>query len=439
MTDDPRCANCPLLGTDKACPAVTRKVPRYCQLVDPKHPAFNPQYISVLKGEKPAAPRFVPPGRLAVRAHLTSWTGYGHLAEHLGRQLDRLGFPVGFLDAGTDSRYQEPAEWVSYRRYDLPAIGAGVLQVTSPVTPALPTHPTTIFTMWESSHVPPFYVDQINRSTAVIVPCKYNEIGFRDSGVTVPIHVVPLGYDVCEGYSPKPYASGKPFTVGLAGRTRHGGVRKGLNEGIDAFSKAFDKGEDVRLEVKIQDDCVETLDFPEDPRISLVTAALSPSELADWYGGLDCLLVPSKGEGWGLHTLQAMACGRPVIACRHSGTAEFFDGRCGWELPFSLEPAGEIYGGIGSWAVPAVDGMVLALRDAYGDPERCRELGRFAGERARAFTWDAAGAILVETLRSIGLIGSEPVGEPLVHARTGGCGCGQDRPRVGGGERPRAS
>lgn len=51
------CKHCPI--KDLVCEAVKRNVPRYCQLVDPEHPDYNPGYIDVLerkaRGEKPTA------------------------------------------------------------------------------------------------------------------------------------------------------------------------------------------------------------------------------------------------------------------------------------------------------------------------------------------------------------------------------------------------
>jgi len=66
-----------------------------------------------------------------------------------------------------------------------------------------------------------------------------------------------------------------------------------------------------------------------------------------------------------LHVHEAMACGRPVIACRYSGTAEFFNSSCGWEIAYDEVPAtGIMYEGLGNWAMPRHDSMV----DALGKP-----------------------------------------------------------------------
>lgn len=37
-----------------------------------------------------------PDKRILIRAHVYSWGGYGQMAEHLGRALERLGYPVAY-------------------------------------------------------------------------------------------------------------------------------------------------------------------------------------------------------------------------------------------------------------------------------------------------------------------------------------------------------
>lgn len=368
---------------------------------------------------------------LTIYTYLASWGGYGQLAEQAGRGLERHGVRVSYLEIGLERQFLPPSDFLASRRVETAPPGP-VLQMLVPESPLLNGRDTVVFTMWETTRIRKQWVDIINGARALIVPCRWNAEGFRASGVTVPIHVVPLGVDPAEGFVPKdPSPPGRPFTVGMAGRVAHGGVRKGLQEGIDAFAQAFPKGEDVRLLLKVFPDCVPRLQIPDDPRI-VVQATPIPSmrDVADWYAGIDVLLVPSKGEGWGLHTQQAMACARPVIAANYGGTAEFFSAECGWELEYDVAPSGAHYERIGDWCVPRKRSMVDALRQAHDDPDGRRAKGEAAAVRAAEFTWHRTGDELARVLQAIGLISTPALAKPAFwppcpHREP--CGC--DRPK----------
>ena len=383
---------------------------RFLELTDPENPSYVKEYeqvvIDMARKYQGAAPR----GSVVIRSFLNSWTGYGQIAEWLGKGLENQGVPARYVSIGTDERYLGLPEFTTSRTVHSLDSESPVLQLLTPMSP-LPENPTVAFTMWESSRISADAVGHLNRAQAVIVPCLYNAEGFRASGVTVPIHVVPLGIDRGEGYTPKPYAGG-PITFGMAARMAHGGIRKGLNEGMRAFVAAFDRGEDARLHLKVWEDCLDALEIPDDPRIRVTTTPMTPPMMAEWYGSIDCLFVPSKGEGWGLHTHQAMACGRPVIAADYSGTREFWSPDFGWSLPYNEAPAGEFYAGQGNWAVPTPDGMVEALRASYRDPDGCRHKGALAANRASEFTWERTARGVHAVLADLGMVPLSPTPSP---------------------------
>ena len=52
---------------------------------------------------------------------------------------------------------------------------------------------------------------------------------------------------------------------------------------------------------------------------------LSYAELAACYAHCEIFALPSRGEGFGLVYLEAMACGKPVIGGAHGGAPEVID------------------------------------------------------------------------------------------------------------------
>jgi glycosyltransferase involved in cell wall biosynthesis len=94
----------------------------------------------------------------------------------------------------------------------------------------------------------------------------------------------------------------------------------------------------------------------------VATGFVSDDELAALYNAATMVLHPSRHEGFGLPVLEAMHCGKPVIAARAGGLPEV-----GGEAVLLLDP-----GDAEVWA--------RAIEELYRDPDRRREMG----ERGRA-------------------------------------------------------
>jgi glycosyltransferase involved in cell wall biosynthesis len=256
-------------------------------------------------------------------------------------------------------------------------------------------------TMWESTRISAEAVERCNALRALIVPADPVAEWFRASGVTTPIRVVPLGIDLDAFHARGRVELGPddPVVFGAAGRTAHGGVRKGLDEVTAAFLDAFPDEPRARLELKVWPDC--TLTDPNDPRVAINREPLTTEALAGWYRGLAAFVSASRGEGWGLQPHQGMACGAPVIAPFWGGHTAYLTEASAYPVDFDLRPAtGPIYGGLGDWCIPRHASLVEQMRRAFRDADERRAKGRAAAKRAAEFPWSrtAAGVrdVLVE-------------------------------------------
>jgi glycosyltransferase involved in cell wall biosynthesis len=149
--------------------------------------------------------------------------------------------------------------------------------------------------------------------------------------------------------------------------------------------RAFPREGNVRLRVKAmpRDDVAE----PRDRRIEVIRKNMSQEELSNWYSSLTCFVSASRAEAWGLMHLQAMAVGRPVIACRFGGLEEFFDEDVGFCVDYHMGPATGRYSGQGTWAIPDQNSLSQRMRDVYRNPSEVREKGVKSCARALDFTW----------------------------------------------------
>lgn len=272
-----------------------------------------------------------------------------------------------------------------------------------------PDRRTAAFTMWETDTLPPGSVRHLNRCGLVIVPSDWGRRCFRANGVRVPIEVVPLGYDpatfATSPDSAAPAATrGRPVcTFGTAGALDEGGLRKNVQRVIDLFQNEFPADPGVRLRVKITPNS-PGVDTRGDARVEVLDTHLTPAALAGWYRSLSAFVNASAGEGFGLHLLEAMACGVPLISSRFGGVGAFFDSRSGYEVRWRPAVAkNAIYEG--TWSDPDDGDIRDAMRQVYRDGETARLLGVAAAERAATFRWDDTARRLVIVLIQHGFIG----------------------------------
>ncbi|WP_202638419.1 glycosyltransferase family 4 protein [Bailinhaonella thermotolerans] len=95
------------------------------------------------------------------------------------------------------------------------------------------------------------------------------------------------------------------------------------------------------------------------------------ADLPGFLGGALVVAFPSRGEGFGLPVLEAMACGAPVLTTQRAS------------LP-------EVGGDAVAYTEPDVQSIAVALRSLLDDPARRAALGEAGFHRAREFSWAAS-------------------------------------------------
>jgi glycosyltransferase involved in cell wall biosynthesis len=262
--------------------------------------------------------------------------------------------------------------------------GELALHVTPPhLFEPLPDVPNVLLTMFEADQIPADQVATANRADLVLVPCLHNRTVLRWAGCRRPLAVVPLGL-ATEHRAAIPDRPVWPVDVLWVGQAS---IRKGWDLVRSAWTRAFPGRDDVRLTLKTVPTAGASYGFvTQTGRVRVLAEAWSDAAMADLYRSAHVFVFPSRGEGWGLPVLEAMAAECLVLAPAITGLAEFFDASVGWPLPWARRLAQ--YGTAVQAYEADADALTVLLRASVTAIAATRPLRQRARLRALTYTWD---------------------------------------------------
>lgn len=304
------------------------------------------------------------------------------------------------------------------------------------------------FTMLECDRIPYSWVLKCNSMDEVWVPSSFNRVTFAQSGVDErKLMVMPLGVDEARFFP-----SAQPLD--LPGRRGFNFVsvfewvpRKGYDLLLRAYFEEFSWEDDVTLILRVHNNTFydpsgimisrEIKGFEErfsrgkkPAPIILLPGVLEPQDMPRLYSAGDCFVLPSRGEGWDMPAIEAMACGLPAIITNWSGHLEYV--RPGMAYLIDIEglepvppmspPNDRIYAGA-RWAKPSLEGLKSLMRHVVENREEARQVGMAASAHVRGhYTWGHTARRIL--LRLGALESTSRRGEP---SRTLRIGTGGDR------------
>jgi glycosyltransferase involved in cell wall biosynthesis len=369
-------------------------------------------------------------------------SGFATASRNLMIGLTRAGVNVNWLHWFTEAEDAEinPADRDILARIESDAIGHDRAVIFHP-----PTHtsgqafieaysrafarvPYACMTMFETDGIPAQWPEPILECSRLWVPSAFNVETFASGGIPREmIDLVPIGLDI----------ESQPIdgdTLDIPERRSVAFLsvfewtyRKGWDVLFSAWASAFTRDDDACLIVRTsfrQLDIARTIhqcltQWGFDPKrvapIIVLPKKLSQAELVALYRTADAYVLPTRGEGFGLPYLEAMALGLPVIGTAWSGMTDFVDARTGYLIDARLAPITSplisrivpLYKNQ-RWAEPSVQSTVAQLRRVYE-------------HRDEAATVAARGTVVARTQFNrtrIGRIAAEALGRIEPHPRT---------------------
>lgn len=288
-------------------------------------------------------------------------------------------------------------------------------------------------TVWETSRIPNRWIPYMNRFDAVCVPSIHNKKAMLNSGVRVPIYIVPHGVNT-QKYTPnnkkislQDYNSRFAF-VSVFG-FQH---RKNPEALLRAYWEEFSAADNVVLVIKTNgyaayeneqwiknqiSNYKQRLGIRKQTApIILMARHLNSQQLKGIYTRGQAFVLPTRGEGVGLPFLESLASGTPVITTGWGGHMDFLTRNNSFLVPYKLRnPAlgmksrhaisrkfRVLFAQKGQqWAEVDIRSLRHQMRLAYQNPRLCQTKGRRGRHDVLRLSWDRAGFTLKQVIDTV--------------------------------------
>lgn len=330
---------------------------------------------------------------------------FGILASQAARYIQRSGYHVNLLSMGPrQAGPPHDPELAAIVAQPIVAAFGGIVMgyptVYPMYNPISQLGPRIGLAMWESTRPPANWAKEMDRCEAIITPCEFCKEIFTEAGVTVPIHVIPLGLNPL--YQPVERDPSRPLTF-LSFIDR--GLRKGGIEAMHAFQAAFGDDMNYRLILKGRTSKIQAEIL--NPNIDLIQRDMTDEELYQLYLSADVMIFSTKGEGWGWPCREFASSGGISLATNFAGTRDHINE---WGLPIDYKLVKADWAGhnqfskmdLGQWAEPSMADIVDKI-EAIADNRAFyqRQAYRLAPNVHKLYSWEAFAKGVLEVWEGV--------------------------------------
>jgi len=335
---------------------------------------------------------------IGLMSYFDTCSGYGNSAVEIARGIARQGIgltpyaykidvelPRDFTDLFTK---REPEKLDAIIVFALP----NQLRLTESMQEKIPIK--IAYTMWEQTRLTKdLIVDgkPYDPFTEMWVPCRMNIEPFQEFAPCKHFEVMPLGVNT-EIFKYQSRAKSETFKFCMNGAL---GYRKGSFDVINAFRAIRLRHPDWDIELHLKTSAKGMLKQMEDwaPGLKIYNQMFWQEELLDFYYSMDCMVAPSRGEGFHQPPLEFLSTGGIVITTTWGGMETWFDDRWAYPVNCNLVEVGMKWPGTqpgSKWADPIQDSIEAQMEYVYThQDEAFKKAATASQEIPRLFGWDA--------------------------------------------------
>jgi len=304
---------------------------------------------------------------IRLRFPLARYTGYGKGATALLRKLstrDDIDFELKPIRNEVSSAFDsdDAIRLMVSDTFTNASKDIGILLGPAPNLDVLDSRYKILYSIYETNDIPKKWIPFVKKADEIWVPSKF--CGYLFAKYNPNIRLVPWGFD--ESFYNKNYPDvvNDCFTFASVGVM---GIRKGTDILVSAFKSAFPNNNGVRLIIKTRD----TRWLPEisDDRITVIDDNFDEYQMVDFYHSADCIVQPTRGEGFGVPAIEAAACGTPALVTNWSGPTDYIDNNGIWGINIlpdlvRVQPR-EMSASHSKWAEPSKQHLIYLMKWVY--------------------------------------------------------------------------
>jgi len=349
--------------------------------------------------------------KIGFMSYFDTCSGYGNSAVEICRAFARAGhtvipyaykidveLPQDFADLFTQ---REPEKLDAIVVFALP----NQLRLTERMQERIPIR--IAYSMWEQTR---FSKDLIMKGkpydnfTELWVPCEMNREPFGKFAPCKNIEVMPLGVNTdFFKYNPRE-AEIRPFRYCMNGAL---GYRKGTFLVIDAFREIKAEHPDWNIELHLKTSAKGMVKQMEEwtPGLKVINEMYWPEEMLDFYHSMDCIVAPSRGEGFHQPPLEFASTGGIVITTTWGGMAEWFDPEWAYGVEHDLVPIGKKWPSSdpeSMWADPKPESIKAQMEYVYINQDEAYDKATYGASVVRSlFDWDIVAEKMLQRLENL--------------------------------------
>lgn len=349
-------------------------------------------------------------------------TGYGQAAFDMIQillQSNKYNVGIHCLNGKPSDKFLEASYFEKILHHTKKRFSRNTLQIYHCVPTMTNRHPrqerAVAYATFETFDPPSNWIKILNNMDAIICPSKFNYKIFAHAGITKPIFYIPHAID-SQVYNDQVKAVKKreKFTFLFFGTWKK---RKGYNLLLQAFFETFKASDEVELLIKTDKinvalDEIEKIknQFPnrkDFPSVSLERMLYNNVSLPAFLKSVNCLVMPTLGEGFGLPALQCMSLKIPVIVTNFSGCQDYAnDSTC-----TLIEPVGFVFQesmdnisqfANKKWPYLTIESISQSMLKVYANYNLALEKAEVAYEHVqRNFTYDIVYKAFAELMETV--------------------------------------